>query len=124
MGQGILNVDVKFWIFLQNVINLPSDFLKQSEEYDLFKTANEYGATFSISEYDILDDYSFYFKTNEYYKFATFGQLIVTVKEILELYELQESKKYKLLIEAIPKLEVIALENTLENLTINLSRSE
>ena len=123
MVQGVLNVDIKLWIFLQNVINLPSDFLKETDEYDLFKTASVYGATFSISENDIIDDYSFYTKSNEYYKFATFGQLIITVKEILELYELQESKKYKLLIEAIPKLEVIALENTLENLTIDLSKS-
>lgn len=112
MDLNILHVDQKLWILLQNVTLLDSDFLKETDEYDTFKTASEQDTTYIISQKDILDDD----KSELKYYFKSFTEMIITIKQILEIYEKTNSKKYKILVKSIPIMERISMENALENM--------
>jgi len=116
---NIFRVDIKIWILLQNIASLPSDFVRDSDEYQLFKDATESGAEFAISEKDILDDNIEILYGYQDFTFDTFSKMIYAIKEILEVYELTECKKYKLLIKAMPRMELIALENKLDSMTVS-----
>lgn len=113
MDLNILHVDQKIWILLQNVTLLDSDFLKETDEYDTFKTASEYNTTYIISQKDILDD-----KSELKYYFKSFTEMIISIKQILEIYEKTNCKKYQILIKSIPIMERISMENALENMHI------
>lgn len=112
MDLNILHVDQKIWILLQNVTLLDSDFLKETDEYDTFKTASEYNTTYIISQKDILDDDSSDLK----YYFKSFTEMIISIKQILEIFEKTNSKKYKILVKSMPIMERISMENALENM--------
>lgn len=111
MDVNILNVDYKIWIFLQNITLLDSDFFKETDEYDIFKTAAEQNTTYVISQKDIFDD-----KSTGYYDFKSFTEMIITLKKIFEIYENTNTKKYKILIKSIPIMERISMENALEDM--------
>ena len=48
----MLNCDINLWIFLQNIKTLDYEYLCETQEYDLFKSAEYY----TISLADIIDD--------------------------------------------------------------------
>ena len=114
MDLNILHVDQKIWILLQNVTLLDSDFLKETDEYDTFKTASEQDTTYIISQKDILDDD----KSELKYHFKSFTEMIISIKQILEIFEKTSSKKYKILVKSMPIMERISMENALENMRI------
>lgn len=116
--MNYLNIDVKIWIFLQNITLLNSDSLKETEEYDIFKTACELNTIYYMSERDILDNES----KNIYY-FKSFTEVIISLKNILEIFDREKSMKYKIVTAAIPIMERISVENALEKLNISFEDS-
>jgi len=113
--NNIVSVDVRLWVLLQNTITLPSDYLKETEEYELFKDAHRTQKTFSISQNDIFDDDD---ETFEFYHFDTFSEMMFSIKELYEMRNMTECKKYKLLVESYAAIERIALEDTFEKMSL------
>ena len=106
----MLNCDINLWIFLQNIKTLDYEYLCETQEYDLFKSAEYY----TISLADIIDDREACIR----YQAATFTDLIYKVKFILESFAKINTLKYRILMDAIPIIERIAVENTLRPLSL------
>lgn len=126
---GPLNVDVKLWVFLQNVIHLNRDYLKETEEYDAFKVASQQETGYVISKADLYSGCgtaagpagsaaSTSAIYTEYIHFDTFSEMISNIKAIYEESGYTNTLKYKLLARAIPIMEMIAVENSLDNMNL------
>lgn len=110
----MLNCDINLWIFLQNIKTLDYEYLCETQEYDLFKSAQYYNTGYTISLADIIDDKEACIK----YQAATFTDLLYKVKFILESFAKINTLKYRLLMDTIPIIERIAVENTLRSLSL------
>jgi len=108
----ILNVNTILWIYLQNVITLPYDYLIQTEEFDIFHTACEKSSKFSLSANEIYD--KIYTKHTLFY-FDSFKNMILLLQTILPA----NSKKKELIDKAYPIIERMHLEVMLGNLYIH-----
>jgi hypothetical protein len=101
-----LYVDDKLWIFLQNIILLPYDYLIETEEYELFETAEKNKCGYTISKNDIFD-LRHKPKNNVFYYFTSFPKLLRNIYSVLN----NTSNKKKLIEQAIPIIDRIKVEN-------------
>jgi hypothetical protein len=107
-----LSVDTILWIYLQNVISLPYDYLIQSEPYEIFHAACEKSCKFIISANEIYDDI---YTQNTTFHFNSFRDMIQVLQTVLP----SNSKKKYLIDKAFPIIERLHIEFMLDNLNIN-----
>lgn len=101
-------VDIILWVFLQNSILLPYEYLIETEEYEIFRSASFHSSKFIISNKDVFDDTRI--DISDFY-FDSFDTMISLLNIILP-----ENHRKKILLErAIPILEGIRITNMLEN---------
>jgi hypothetical protein len=111
-----IRVDVILWVFLQNVILLPSEYLMETEEYEIFQNAEQCDYIYILSCKDIRYE-MLYTKRNCYPNdivFDTFQNMLYILQTLLE----DNTLKKNLIINAIPILKRMNIENLLNNLRI------
>ena len=108
----ILKIDTILWIFLQNVITLPYDYLIETESFEIFHNACEKSSKFSISANEIYNNLYTSYTT---FQFDSFMNMMNILQNVLPLY----SKKKELVDKALPIIERMHLEVMLGNLHLN-----
>jgi hypothetical protein len=101
-------VDIILWIFLQNIILLPYEYLLETDEYEIFRAGESRSSKFIISNQDVFDDKRII--PSDFY-FDTFHSMIRLLYIVLP-----ENHRKKLLLEkAIPLIDNIYTVHLLEN---------
>jgi hypothetical protein len=108
----ILCVDTILWIYLQNIITLPYDYLIQTEPFEIFHAACEKSSKFLISANEVYDNL---YTQNTVFSFDSFTIMIQILQNALPI----NSKKKELVDKALPIIERMHLEFSLNNLNIN-----
>jgi hypothetical protein len=108
----ILCVDTILWIYLQNVISLPYDYLIETDTFEIFHTACEKSSKFSISANEIYDDL---YTSSTQFQFDSFITMIKVLQNVLPVH----SKKKELVDRALPIIERMHLEVMLGELSFN-----
>jgi len=110
-----IRVDIKLWIFLQNIILLPSEYLIETDEYEFFSESEKTHGKYVLSSNDIY--YEAKHRTclrNQDIFFESFAHMIDILKQLLD----NDSMKQKLITTAIPIIERIIIEDRLQSFTI------
>ena len=110
-------VDIILWIFLQNIITLPFEYLLETDEYDIFKTADYEKHIYILSSKEIhyelkYDMYQFY-KNSDLY-FNSFTEMLLVLETLLD----DNTLKKNLINKAIKILNIHIIDNKLYNLKL------
>jgi hypothetical protein len=104
-------VDIILWVFLQNIVLLPYDYLIETEEFEIFKSAEQKSCKYIISENDL---YDMRILKNDLL-FDSFENMLTIIQLLLP-----NNCKKKLLIEAsIPIFNRMSVEHMLESCHLN-----
>jgi hypothetical protein len=107
-----LRIDVILWLFLQNLILLPYDYLIETDEYEIFKVAShKENCVYVMSYNDIFDSKTG--TSNDFY-FDSFENMLTILEVILE----DNCLKKNLIIKARPIINRIAVEHMFQNIYI------
>lgn len=110
-------VDIILWIFLQNIITLPFDYLLETAEYDIFKTAEYEKHIYILSSkeihYELKYDKLQFYKNMDLY-FNSFQEMLI----ILETFLDDNTLKKNLISKSKILFNIYFIENKLYNLKL------
>jgi len=113
-----LQIDNILWIYLQNIILLPVDYLIETEEYDIFKNAQENNTIYILSLKDIYNDLSYdNLKLYKSYKFIYFKNFESILNMLLSLLD-DTCYKKQLITKSISIIKLQKVEKMLYNCSI------
>jgi hypothetical protein len=104
----ILRIDVILWIFLQNIVLLPYDYLCETDEFSLFSQKID---MYIISVKDIYDKNIY---GCENYIYTSFDAMLHNLQYLLP----KQNKKHQLIKSCIPIIENIRTQQMFEKLSI------
>ena len=123
MMKNEIIVDTILWIFIQNVINLPYEYLQETNEYSIFEECQSKDVIYKISKTE-LDDYNYIKNSSninildDYYIFTNFFEMLLQLHDIFISQNKTDTIKYNLLVKAIPIMQEISLMNKLESIQL------
>lgn len=110
-----IQVDIILWIYLQNVILLPYEYLIETDEYDIFKNAEINKSMYILSTKEIHKDISYTHyklcKEYTYLHFTSFDNLLENLNTLLD----NESYKKQLINKALPIIKLQKIETMMSN---------
>jgi len=113
-----IHIDIILWIFLQNIILLPFDYLIETDEFQIFENAEKQSSGYIISYKDLYDvrlRLRYSIQNNDIY-FESFENMLTSIYTILP----NNCIKKNLIKTAKPILNRFIVENMLMNCHINI----